>query len=329
MRVLVTGANGFLSGHIVRELLRRDHTVRAMMRPGAKAHALAGLDIEITYGNITSIADVIEAVRGCDIVIHAAADTSQSHRRAKDYYPVNVEATSNIIEAVSAEKCKRLIFVSSANTMGFGTLRDPGDETTPISPLFLRSGYAKSKLMAQQLVMEAVAEKKIDAVVVNPTFMIGPVDHNPHSGRIFKMVLNRKLVLYPPGGKNFVDVRDAAKGIVNAIHNGKSGECYLISGENLSFREFFRRINTFSAQNSKLIAVPAFVIKLSGIIGSILRRLGITMELNYTNAKLLCIHNYFRNDKAVRDLGLTCSGIDKTIVDYLHWVRAEYGGREF
>lgn len=323
MRVLVTGANGFLSGHIIFELLRRGMTVRAMMRSGAKALALSGLDIEIAYGNITDISDVHKAVKGCDVVIHAAADTNQSYRRAEDYFPVNVAATANIIEAVSAERCKRLIFVSSANTMGFGTLHDPGDETKPISPVFLRSGYAKSKLIAQELVREAVAGNRIDAVVVNPTFMIGPVDHNPHSGRIFQMAINKKFIFYPPGGKNFVDVRDAAEAIVNAIHQGRSGECYLISGENLSFREFFRKINMFSAQNAILIPVPAFVLKLSGSIGSILRRLGIRMELTYTNAKLLCVHNYFRNDKAVRDLGFNCSGIDTTIMDYLHWIRTK------
>jgi len=319
MRVLITGANGFLSGHLINELLRCGYTVRAMLRSGANAPVISNPKIEIVRGNITNKTDCEMAVRGCDIVIHAAADTSQSHRRMEDYYPVNVEATANIIEAAALENCKRLIFVSTANTMGFGTLSMPGNESTPASPLFMKSGYARSKFLAQELVLKAVKAQKIDAVVVNPTFMIGPIDHNPHSGRIFNMVLNKKFVVCPPGGKNFVDVRDAATGIVSSIKNGKSGECYLIAGENLSFREFFHKTARLSGQKTRLISVPKFILMLFGVVGTISRNLGIQTELSYTNARILCVKNYYDNSKAVRYLGLSCSGIYKTISDYLSW----------
>lgn len=320
MKVLVTGANGFLSGHIIRELLKRGHSVRAMMRAGAKAPALKGLDIDLFYGKITNETDIENAVDGCEIVIHAAADTSQSHRKAEDYFPVNVQATANIIEAMTRSGCKRLIFVSSANTMGFGTIENPGNESTPASPLVLKSGYAKSKFMAQKLVLEAVKNQDLDAVVVNPTFMVGPFDYNPHSGRIFKMILNKKLAFYPPGGKNFVDVRDAASGIVNAITDGKSGECYLIAGENLSFHDFFQKIKQLTKQSSKLVPIPVLLLKLAGIFGSICQYFGINAELTFTNACMLSANNYFDNNKAVRYLGLSCSGMDKTITDYLKWL---------
>jgi dihydroflavonol-4-reductase len=319
MRVLITGANGFLSGHIIHELLRCGYAVRAMMRPGAKAPGISGLKIETVFGNITDKTDCEMAVAGCDVVIHAAADTNQSYRRIEDYYPVNVEATANIIEAAVRENCKRLIFVSTANAMGFGTLSMPGNESTPVSPLFMKSGYARSKFLAQELVLTAVNSQKIDAVVVNPTFMIGPIDHNPHSGRIFNMVLNRKFVICPPGGKNFVDVRDAAMGIVSAIKNGKPGECYLIAGENLSFREFFLKATRLSGQKTRLISIPKFILILFGICGTISRYLGIQTELSYTNARILCINNYYDNGKAVRNLGLECSSIYKTISDCLRW----------
>ena len=302
---------------------RDGYTVRAMMRHGSKAPALSGLDIELAYGNITNRSDIENAARGCEIIIHAAADTNQSHRKKSSYYPVNVDATADIIESMSAEGCRRLIYVSTANTMGFGTFENPGNENTPVSPVFSGSGYATSKLKAQELVIEAARMRKIDAVVVNPTFMIGPRDYNPHSGRIFKMALNRKYVLCPPGGKNFVDVRDAARGIVSAITNGTSGECYLISGENLSFRDFFRKIIRFSGQKTTLIPVPAAVLKTFGLFGSMFRYLGITTELNLTNARILCINNFFDNSKAVRHLGLPCSGIDTTIKDYINWVKEE------
>lgn len=319
MKVLVTGANGFLSGHIINELLRNGYTVRAMMRAGAKAPALRGRDVEVVYGNITSKSDVEEAIRGCDAVIHAAADTRQSHRRAEDYYPVNVRATADIIGAMTTLGCKKLIFVSSANTMGFGTLQKPGNENTPISPVLLKSGYAKSKLVAQNLVMEAVKNRQIEAVIVNPTFIIGPYDFNPHSGRIFNMILNKKITLCPPGGKNFVDVRDAASGIVKAITHGKSGECYLIAGENLSFHDFFQKIKHLANQKTALIPIPVFMLKLFGLLGSLVRSVGLNTELTLTNADILCQNNYFDNSKAVRFLNLPSTGIQNTIIDYLKW----------
>jgi dihydroflavonol-4-reductase len=323
MKVLVTGANGFLSGHIINELLKCGYSVRAMMRTGAKAPALTGLDVEVVYGNITDKSAIEKAVAGCEIVIHAAADTNQSYRKIEDYYPANIHATANIIEAMSGSEGKKLIFVSTANTMGFGTLANPGNEDKPASPLFLKSGYAKSKFIAQILVIEAVKNQKIDAVVVNPTFMIGPFDYNPKSGKIFTMILGKKIVFYPPGGKNFVDVRDAAKGIVNAINFGKSGECYLIAGENLSFLDFFLKTKLLAKQKTRLVPIPGKILELAGIFGSMLRYFGITTDLNFTNARILATNNYFDNSKAVNQLGLPCSGTDKTINDYLEWKNAE------
>jgi dihydroflavonol-4-reductase len=320
MKVLITGANGFLSGHLIKELVDCGYSVRAMMRSGAKAPAITGLNVEVFYGNITNKSDIEKAVSGCDVVIHAAADTSQSHLTIEDYYPANVDATVNIVNSMFTNKCKRLIFVSSANTIGFGTLLKPGNESTPISQLFLKSGYAKSKLIAQNLVLDAIKNKIIDGVIVNPTFMIGPMDYNPHSGRIFKMILNKRIAFYPPGGKNFVDVRIAAKGIVNAITKGKSGECYLISGENISFRDFFHMTRKISKQKTKLIAVPGLLLKIFGVIGSGLRSLGVKTELNYTNANILCINNYYENKKAIDFLELYCTKINNTISDYLNWL---------
>jgi len=319
MKVLVSGANGFLSGHVIQALLSRGYAVRAMMRTGAQAPALAGLPIEIFHGNITHPADLQLAVKDCDIVIHAAADTSQSHRKAADYYPINVHATEEIIRAVAAAGCKRLIYVSTANTTGFGSADVPGNENTPMSPWAQKSGYAISKLAAQNRVLEAVKTGTINAVVVNPTFMIGPGDYKPSSGRIFQMILGKKVVFCPPGGKNFVDVRDAAMAIVNAIELGKKGECYLLAGNNLSYREFFKKVNEKSKQTSLLLGIPAFVLQIAGNIGELLRLAGIKTALNSANAQFLCRPTYLDNTKAVQTLKLPSGDIDKTIADYLRW----------
>ncbi|PKP19860.1 MAG: NAD-dependent dehydratase [Bacteroidetes bacterium HGW-Bacteroidetes-21] len=319
MKVLVTGANGFLSGHVIHELIKSGYHVRTMMRNGAKAPALEGLVFESFFGQITQENDVNNAVRGMDIVIHVAADTSQKHRHVNDYFPVNVNASRLLIQAVKNAGCRRMIYVSTANTMGYGSKEKPGNEEHEMSSLFKKSGYALSKSLAEKEVLHASITKEIDAVIVNPTFMIGPMDFNPHSGRILKMGLNKKLIFCPPGGKNFVDVRDVAKGIIRAMEKGQNGERYLLAGDNLSFREFFQNVKQESHQKPKIIQISGWIIQTAGFLGSILKFLGFKSELSFNNSKILCIRNFYENKKAVNKLNMTFTNTNKTISDYLVW----------
>ncbi|MEI6575184.1 MAG: NAD-dependent epimerase/dehydratase family protein [Bacteroidota bacterium] len=319
MKVLVTGANGFLSGHIIRELIRQGYEVRGMIRPGATTPALKGLDVELFYGNLSNSDDICKAVTGCDVVIHAAADTSQAHRKVSDYFPINVVATETLISAIRQQGCKRMIYISTANTFGLGSADVPGNEDTPPSEFMLKSGYAWSKFMAQTKVLEAVRNKQIEAVIVNPTFMLGPDDYNPGSGRIFNMILGKRYVFCPPGGKNFVDVRDAALAVVNAVEAGKNGECYLLAGTNLSYRNFFKTVKTRANQKGIIIGIHPILLKIAGKVGDFLKYAGCKFELNSVNASLLCRQPFIDNSKAVKVLKLPVTDINKTISDYLAW----------
>ncbi|NJK86740.1 MAG: NAD-dependent epimerase/dehydratase family protein [Bacteroidales bacterium] len=136
MKVLVTGANGFLASNIIRELLDRGYQVKGMLRKGSNQLALKGLDCEFVFGNITVYEDVLKACNGCDVVIHAAANTSQASLNFDQYVPVNIEATEYILQASIQSRCKRLIFVSTANTIGYGSAMSPGREDNRISPVF-------------------------------------------------------------------------------------------------------------------------------------------------------------------------------------------------
>lgn len=319
MNVLVTGANSFLGTHVIKMLLGRKIAVRAMMRPGAVHHLPPEQHLSIFRGCLTSVDDLQEAVNGCTHVIHLAADTSQGHRRHEDYLPVNVRATLNLFNASSEAHCSRFVFVSSANTIGYGTLEQPGDEGKEPSPLFRRSGYASSKMIAEQLLLEAAAGTSTGLVIVNPTFLLGPEDHNPHSGRIFKLILNRHICFYPRGGKNFIDVRDAAGSVIMALSEGKCGERYLLGGTNLSYRDFFHSVASHNRRWPLFVVLPDTLLLAAGAIGSLLRILGLRTALDLNNARILTIRNYHNNHKSTRDLGLRCRAINFTIEDYLRW----------
>ena len=326
MKILVSGGNGFLAGHIIRELTGRTHDVRVMVRPGAVTPALEGVAHERFEGQLSSAADLREAVRGCDTVIHAAADTSQTHLRLSDYLPVNVEATAYLLQAMRSEGCRRLIYVSTANTMGYGSSENPGDEGREMSALFQRSFYARSKQLAEQLVLREAAEKTMEVIVVNPSFMIGPHDFNPGSGQIFSMVLHKKVVWCPPGGKNFVDVRDVAFAVANAVSQRKSGHRYLLTGTNMDYKAFFRLVSKLNKQQPTFVPVPSIMLKLAGSIGSICRKLHLKTALSITNTRILCIGNYYSNKKACDELGFNPRTLEETISDYLSWKQLMISG---
>ena len=318
MKALVTGANGFLAGHVIRELSAMNCSVRAMIRPGSKIYGIEGDTVEIFRGHITDPEDADRAVQGCDYVIHIAADTSQSHLRIIDYYPTNVKATILLQKAAGKHQCKRFVFVSSANTIGFGSDEQPGTEKNPPSGIFLRSGYAKSKLLAERRLLR---NRNCNVVVLNPTFMIGPEDYNPHSGKIFSFILNRFIAFYPPGGKNFVDVRDVARGVVEAMSKGRSGERYILSGENLSYRQFYRRVKHANRQHTILLPLPQFLLYTLGFMGSVLRFTGLRISLSFTNSKILCVRNFYSNGRATRELGISFRELSETINDFISWRR--------
>lgn len=320
MKTLVTGANGFLASNIIRELLKRGYPVRAMVRKGSNMKSLEGITCEFFYGNIVNPEHVIKAAEGCTFVIHVAANTSQVPGY-DDYVPVNITGTANVIEAVIRNKCQRLVYVSSANTFGQGTKSNPGHEGLPMSPVFKKSGYALSKAKAQEMVLAAVNEKKIDAVVINPSFMLGPYDAKPSSGKIIQMYFGKKVAVVPAGGKNFVDVRDVAAGACNALEQGINGQCYLLVNQNLSYPEFVRKLNENNAAKTRIIQLPRLILYAAGYFGSLLNLLHVPLQLNLTNAQILCTDNYYTASKAILELGFHQTPIEKSIQDAVDWFR--------
>jgi len=301
-KVLVTGANGLLGSHVVRELLKSDFAVRVLVRKNSDLRALTNLDIEYFSGQVTSEKDVFEAVKGCNYVVHAAARTTQVPSGLKAFQNPNIQSTKHIIVACKKFRVKRLLFVSSANCFGNGTLENPGNEETPFLPWLKNSGYAYSKYLAQQMVLEEV-KTGLDAVVLNPTFILGENDYKPSSGQIFNHVVNKRIVFCPAGGKNFVDAEMAAEGIVNALVKGKSGECYLLAGENYSYLNFFKMVNRLLKQKAVFVPIPKWILLFAGFCGSGIEKVfKRPVQLTYTNARMLCLDNYFSANKACKKL---------------------------
>ncbi|MFH1936854.1 MAG: NAD-dependent epimerase/dehydratase family protein, partial [Bacteroidota bacterium] len=261
MKVIVTGANGLLGANVVRELVNRGYDVRIFARETSDLSGLQGVEFERINGDILDPEAVDRAVKGCDYVIHSAANTSQWPTTYDHYEPVNVTGTKHVIEAVKKHAVKRFVCVSSANAFGNGTREKPGTELFEFNGFRIGSGYMISKFVAQQTVLAEVEQNNLPAVVVNPTFMIGPYDNKPSSGQIIVMGMGKRIQPTPPGGKNFIHVRDAAVATCNALTMGRTGECYLLANENLSYREFFALLNKVIGETPSYLGLPGGVLK--------------------------------------------------------------------
>jgi dihydroflavonol-4-reductase len=239
----------------------------------------------------------------------------------RNYERINVVSTQNIIEACTEAGIKRLVHISTANTIGYGTLDNPGTEILPPGEPFLSSLYVRSKLLSEKLVLEAVSSKQIEAIVLCPTFILGPYDAKPGSSGVLMMQLKNRLVLIPPGGKNFVSATDSAIASVNALTMGRPGQKYLLAGTNLSFSELIGLVNSVEGLERKTLKIPCFLLKGIGMIGSIISAAGFRFDLHSANARILCTSNFYSSDKATSDLGMPHTDIRETIRISLNWFR--------
>ncbi|MEL6537102.1 MAG: NAD-dependent epimerase/dehydratase family protein [Bacteroidota bacterium] len=317
--VLVTGANGLLATHTVLELLRAGYRVRALVRNRSKFTLAGHPSMEIVEGDITDLAAMQRVVAGCQYVVHAAAETRQGLTDYAAYERVNVQGTKNVVEAAAEAGVLRVVHVSTCNVFGFGTAHQPGNEAKPPARPFSDSGYVKSKLEAQQVAFSY--SDRTEVVAVNPTFILGAYDQKPSSGRIILMGYRKRVLFYPPGGKNFVYARDAAQAMVNALAHGNSGEAYILAGENLSYKEFFQKLNAQAGQTPILIGLPKAVLIAVGRVGNLLKRLGLNTETTLTNMRILCLKNYYSHSKAKEALEVEFQGVDGAIQEAVHWFR--------
>jgi dihydroflavonol-4-reductase len=321
-KVLVTGGNGFLGANLVHDLHENGYNIRIIVRQGADLSALSGIPCEVMFGNIDNKEDIQKVISGCDLVIHAACITGQWSISFEEYERVNFTATKYIADTCLELGVKRLIYVSTANTMGPGSKSIPGNELSGFTLFKANSGYINSKYLAQQYVIEMVAAKGLQAVVVNPTFMIGPMDTKPSSGKLMLYGVSSRVVFYPSGGKNFVYIKDVSKGIINAITKGKNGDCYLLAGHNLTYKEFFQLVNTTANKNKFMVRLPRFLLMFAGRVGSVIG--GITGKggkLNYTASYLLCLDNYYSGKKAERELAIQYTPMEQAVTNALDWFK--------
>jgi len=302
MRVLVTGATGFVGSQLTAELIRRGQRVRVLRRKNSSLMGLAGLEVEEVIGDILDPDAVARAVAGCAVVYHVAAVSSYWRAQREQIYRVNVDGTTVILGACLREGVQRFIYTSSVGALGVRRDDLPADEDTPLESDLEQFPYGHSKHLAEQEVQRAVA-RGLPAVIVNPAVVIGPGDHYMISGSIIVELARRSLPAVPPGGVCMADVNAVVAGHIAAAERGRVGERYILGGENLTYREVAAVIAEIAGRARPRRLLPRWTLTSAATIVNAYSRFSKRpLVISGDQIRLSAYNAYFSSDKACREL---------------------------
>jgi dihydroflavonol-4-reductase len=321
-KVLVTGADGLLGSNLVRELLNRKYRVRAFVQSGRNVNTLDNLPIEKFDGDLLNKKSISHAIQGCHYIVHAAASTSVWPSRNKKVRDVNIQGTKNISECALKTKIERMIYVGTANSYGFGTKDNPGHEGNAYTAHKYKIDYLDSKYEAHQAILAAV-NVGLKAIIVNPTFMIGPYDVGPSSGTLLIALCKKRIIGFTRGGKNYIYVKDVATAIANALTMGRIGQGYILGNANLSYEEAFKLIGDTLGIQSPRMRIPDWAVLLSGHLFAMKSKVtGKPPIISYRMAKISLDDHYFTPNKAIEELSLPQTPLPVAFRDAFEWFKA-------
>jgi dihydroflavonol-4-reductase len=263
--VFITGATGFIGGHMVRRLCSQGHTVKALVRPITCHDTLRALPLEIVLGDLSQVPTIRKAMEGCDVVYHAAADYRLWTRNPAEMYAANVDGTKNMMQAAWDLKIPKIVYTSTVGTIGLQGHRQSADESSFLQIDSKTGHYKKSKFQAEQVVLE-FARKGLPVVIVNPSAPVGSHDWKPTpTGRMIVDFLNGRMPMYLDTGLNIVDAEDIAEGHFLAAQKGRVGERYILGNENLSLRDILILLSDITSIPAPKIRCPYPVAFLAAI----------------------------------------------------------------
>ncbi len=256
MKVFITGATGFVGGHVARAYAAEGASMRLLTRSSSNLAGIAGIAAETVVGDLRQPEALRSALSGCDVLVHVAADYRLWVRDPEEMYAANVQGTRELLKLAREVGVSRVVYTSSVATMGFKTDATIVDETTPVSLANMIGHYKRSKFLAEQEAISA-ARAGQHVMILNPTTPIGPGDAKPTpTGRILVDFLNRNFPAYVDTGLNLVDVTEVARMHVAALLRGTPGERYILGGENLTLKQILDRLSTMTGLPSPTVKVP-------------------------------------------------------------------------
>lgn len=323
MKAFVTGATGFLGSHVARVLAEQGADLRLLVRSTSNLRNLEGLKAETATGDLRNSGSLEKAMSGCDTVFHVAADYRLWARDPWEMYRSNVEGTRAILEAARKNGVQRVVHTSSVATMGFTENGHPADEDSPVSLADMIGHYKRSKFMAEQIALEA-GRSGLHVVTVNPTTPVGEQDVKPTpTGRIVLDFLKRKFPAYVETGLNLVDVRECARGHVAALEKGKSGERYILGGEDLTLKQILDKLARITGLPSPTVKLPYVFAFAAGVVDEAItgRLLHREPRATVDTVRMGKKKMFASSNKAQRELGWKIVPVEDALRRSVDWFR--------
>ncbi|MBB5065724.1 hopanoid-associated sugar epimerase [Granulicella mallensis] len=320
MNLFITGATGFVGSHIATLAARQGAKLRLLTRKTSNLTHLPKA-AELVNGDLREPAGFASALRGCDAVLHVAADYRLWVPDPADMYKANVEGTRELLRLAREAGVPRVVYTSSVATMGFKRDGTIVDEKTPVSEADMIGHYKRSKWLAEQVAIEA-ARAGQHVMILNPTTPIGALDTKPTpTGRIVVDFLNRNFPAYVDTGLNLVDVSEIARTHLAALERGTPGERYILGGENLTLKQILDRLAAITGLPSPKHKVPhavamAFAFFEENLTGKLRgKEPRATVEAVRMGRKMM----FASSVKAERELGFQVRPVEDALREACRW----------
>lgn len=327
MKIFVTGGTGFIGSYIVEMLLAEGNAVHLLARNPEKVR-ISHNNLTVFKGDITDKKSIDVAIKDCRQVYHAAAYAKPWAKNPEDFYTFNLHATKNILDAASEHNVEKMVFTSTAGTLGPSPAAEiPVKENDPRLGKVLTE-YEDSKIKAEELCRHYVAQKGMNIVIVNPPRVYGPGVVNESNGvtRLAKLYLAGKWRIIPGDGSgvgSYVHVADVARGHLLAMKKGHSGERYILGGENLSYNEFFEILGKVSGKRYSLVKLPySFMLAAAQLFVLNQKISGRPPLLTPPWVKKYKSHWTLTSEKAERELGYTYRPLEIGLRETIDWIKS-------
>ena len=320
MFAAVTGASGHLGANLVRSLLAKKWRVRALVHHDKRA--LEGLDIEYVQGDVLDKESLTKAFTGADVVFHLAGRISVVTYDRKEVEAVNITGVQNVVDACLATGVKRLIHTSSFHAHKQEPLDQPMDESRSLLDEGYYPPYDHSKAKGEKIVRAAI-EKGLDAIIINPSGMLGPNDFKPsHFGTTILSMAKGKTPALVDAGLSWVDIRDVADGMIKACEQAKPGAKYFLSGNWITLKDIAQQVAAITGVKPPRIVLPMWLAKTSAPAAMFFDRIrGRRPLFTPISMKELESNPDISHAKASKELGYQPRPIEQTIADTVAWFK--------